>query len=422
MMKKPLLKSLLSASLFSTLVFSAHTTALESLDKIVAVVDDDVVLESEYQRRIGMVKENIANAGKPAPPEDVLRKELLDLMIVESIQLQMAQRAGIRISDAELNNAINNIAQRNGLSIQQFKELMESKGQSYLAFREQIRRDMLLQTVQNSQVGRRVRISEREIDNFLASEEGQSSTSPEYLVYHTLVPTQSNDAEAKAFADKLYEAIQGGADYKNIAQQFTEHPANDSSLGWRRLQQLPTLLIDRVPDLEKGQTLEPFKSPSGYHLITLSDQRGVSEMVKQTRVRHILLKESAIRDNAATKAELEKIRQRIIDGEDFTELAREFSEDIGSAQEGGSLGWAFPGQMVPAFENTMSTAEIGQLSPVFQSKFGWHVLEVLERKEKDMSEELRRRKAQNILYERKFDQEQEAWMQKIRDEAFISIK
>ena len=422
MMKKALLKSLLSAPLFSILLVSTQVSALESLDKIVAVVDDDVVLESEYQRRIAAVKENIANAGQPSPPEDMLRKELLDLMIVESIQLQMAQRAGIRISDAELNNAINNIAQRNGMNIQQFKELMEGKGQSYLAFREQIRRDMTLQTVQNSQVGRRVRISEREIDNFLDSEEGQSSTSPEYLVYHTLVPIQSNDADAKAFADKLYQAIQGGTDYKYITKQFTEHPANDSSLGWRKLQQMPSLLTDRVPELEKGQTLEPFKSPSGYHLITLSDQRGVSEMVKQTRVRHILLKESAIRDNAATKTELEKIRQRIINGEDFTELAREFSEDIGSAQEGGSLGWAFPGQMVPAFENTMVNTEIGQLSDVFQSKFGWHVLEVLERKEKDMSEELRRRKAQNILYERKFDQEQEAWLQKIRDEAFISIK
>jgi peptidyl-prolyl cis-trans isomerase SurA len=397
-----------------------------SLDKVVAIVDEDVVLDSEFQERMAIVKENIAKSNQPAPPEDVLREQLLNQMIVESVQLQMAQRAGIRISDAELTSAVNNIAQRNGMNLLQFKDALEEQGQSYIDFREQIRRDMILQTVQGSQVGRRVKISDREIDNYLASEEGQESTAPEYLIHHTLVPVQSDDknseSKAKQFADKLYAVIQQGEDYQSISATYSDHPSEGSSLGWRKLQDLPSLLTSLIPTMEKGKTLEPIRSPSGYHLVTLTDKRGDSEMVKQTRVRHILLKESAIRDPAATEAQLLDIRQRILGGEDFAELAREFSEDIGSAQEGGDLNWASPGQMVPAFENMMSNTEIGKISPVFQSQFGWHILLVEDRREKDMSEELRRRKARGILHERKFTEERQAWLQKIRDEAFVSIK
>ena len=401
------------------------TQAQQTLDKVIAIVDEDVVLDSEYQERLAIIKTNIERAQQTAPPDSVLREQLLNQMIVESIQLQMAQRAGVRISDAELNDAVNNIAQRNGMNLLQFKDALEAEGQSYIEFREQIRRDMLLQTVQGSQVGRRVKITDREIDSYLASEEGQAATAPEYLIHHILVPVSGNgnsEANAKKFADKLYQEIQDGTPYQSVTATDKSQPSESSSLGWRKVQDLPSRLIELLPSMEKGKTLAPIRSPSGFHIVTLEDQRGVAEYVEQSRARHILLKESAIRDGRETEKELMDIRRRISEGEDFAAMAREYSEDIGSAQEGGDLGWVSPGQMVAAFENMMLTTKTGEVSPVFQSQFGWHILEVLERRNKDMSSEMRRNLARRTLQERKFKEERQAWLQKIRDEAYVDIK
>jgi peptidyl-prolyl cis-trans isomerase SurA len=424
-MIKPISHTLGALTLSSALLLPLAAQAQQPLDKVIAIVDEDVVLDSEFQERLAITKANIARSGQPGPSDKILHDQLLNQMIVESIQLQMARRAGIRIGDTELNNAINNIAQRNGMNLLQFKEELEKSGQSYLDFRAQIQRDMIFQTVQGSQVGRRVKVSDREIENFLKSEEGVAATAPEYLFHHTLVPVTSEEASAdqaaKQFADKLYQQIQAGTAYDQVGQDKS-HPSQSSSLGWRKLQDLPTLLKPHVPSFKKGQTLAPVRSPSGYHLVTLADKRGDSQLVKQTRVRHILLKESAIRDNRGTETQLREIRQRITGGEDFAELAREYSEDIGSAQEGGDLGWASPGQMVPAFETMMQKTEPGSVSPVFESRFGWHILEVLDRREQDMSELMRKNIARNILHERKFKDEKQLWLQKIRDEAFVSIK
>ena len=409
----------------AALVFAcAHAVAENPpLDTIIAIVDDDVVLASEFNERLEAAKINIARANQPMPPLDILEKELLERMIVERIQLQMANRAGVRISDSQLNETMARIASQNNMNLLQFKEALEQEGQSYIKMREQVRHDMLLQTVQGGQVNRRIQISEQEIDNFLASEEGQQITAPEYLIHHTLVPLENdNDDEAKAFAEQLIAQIKAGTGYDQVSEKNPQYPSRGTVLGWRKASDLPSLLVDIAPRMQQGQSMGPIRSPSGYHIVTLVEKRGGAELVKQTRARHILLKASAIRDDAATRKQLENIRQRIVDGEDFGALAREYSEDIGSAQEGGDLGWSSPGQMVPAFENAMATTEIDAISNVFKSRFGWHVLTVEGRRDKDISEDLRRNTARNFLHERKFKDERQAWLQKIRDEAYVDIK
>lgn len=406
---------------------SLSLAAVQPIDRVIAIVDDDVVLASELDDRIQQVMANFEQSGRAAPPPDTVRQEILDRLILENIQLQMAYRAGVRISDAQLNEAMGKIAEQNGFDLAGFKAALEADGRSYTATREQVRKEMMIGQVQQGNVNRRVQITEQEIANYLASEEGQSRTAPEYHIMHTLIPLSSSasDSEAAAartYADKLFNRIQSGESYAEVTAGKHPYPLNTTDLGWRKLEDMPSLLTGHIQGLAKGQTAAPFQSASGFHLMELADSRGVSEIIQQTHVRHILLKESAIRDNTATRQQLEELRQRVLNGEDFGELAREYSEDIGSALEGGDLGWSNPGQFVPAFEKSMKNTAVNAVSPVFKSRFGWHILQVLERRDKDVSDALRQKYAYRIIHQRKFEDELQTWLQKIRDEAYVDIK
>ncbi len=400
---------------------------VQPLDAIVAIVDNDVVLASELQQQMAQVRKGLQRADRPVPPEEELRRQVLDQLVVQNLQLQMAERAGVRISDSQLNQAMARIARQNGMNLDEFRVALEADGMSYTATREQIRQEMLINRVQQGSVNPRIQITDQEIDNFLASEEGQAVTSPEYRMLHTLVPVPSDaddDAEARAaaYADKLYRRIQGGADYSAVMEGDHPYSLSTSDLGWRKANDLPSLLDGLPEQLQAGETAEPFRSPSGYHLVKLAETRGDGEVVPQTRARHILLKPSAIRDDEATRELIVELRQRILNGESFTELAREYSEDIGSAQEGGDLGWTNPGQLVDAFQNAMDNTAIDAISEPFRSPYGWHIVQVLERRKKDVTEDVRRNVARNYLHQRKFEDELQAWLQKIRDEAYIDYK
>ncbi len=419
------LATLLASALFCLPIAAAPVNSqAQTLDQVIAIVDDDVVLASELEERVQQVIVNIEKQGKEAPPMTEIRQSLLDQLILENIQMQLAVRAGVRISDAQLNDSILRIAQQNQMSLDQFRQALDADGLSYASTREQIRKEMMLQRVQQGNVNQRVQITDQEIRNFLDSDEGTALTAPDFRMLHTLIPLPSSAssadiASAKALAEKLYQRIQQGESYETVLES-TQFEVSD--FGWRKAVDLPSLISDLPSTMDKGETAEPVQSPSGFHLVKLADSRGEGELIPQAKVRHILLKSSAIRDDTATEALAKSLRQQIVDGADFGVLAREHSEDIGSALEGGDLGWSSPGQLVGEFQTMMDQSEINEVSEPFTSQFGWHILQVLERRDKDVTDDIRRNIARNYLHKRKFGDELETWLQKIRDEAYVDFK
>lgn len=418
----------LAACVLIPLALATPVTAETILyDGVIAIVDDDVVLASDVEGRFQQIMKQIKKSGKQPPSQEEIKQNILNQLILESIQLQMARRAGVRINDEQLNHSMQRLAKQNGMTLLQFKEALENDGMSYNHSREQIRREMILQRVQQGNVNQRIQISDQEISNFLDSEEGQTLTAPEYRVRHALIPTSQGaeaitSSKASVYANSLYQKIKNGAKYTDVISKGGPYNITTSDLGWRKLEDLPSLLSSIVPKLQEGETAAPLQSPSGFHLVQLVDKHGDTEVIHQTRARHILLKASAIRDEAATEAAIKALRKKALDGEDFAKLARENSEDIGSAAEGGDLNWTSPGQLVPSFQQAMDKTEVEAFSPVFRSQYGWHFLQVQDRRKKDVTADLRRNMARNFIHKRKFDDELQVWLQKIRDEAYVDLK
>lgn len=400
------------------------------LDRVVAIVDDDIILASEYQGRLKQIYDNIAKQKVEAPPQEVLARQVLDRLILERIQLNMGDRAGVRISDGQLNEALSTMAQQNGMQLEQFRAEVETHGESYAHLREQIRQEMVISRVQQGNVRSRVQITEQEVNDYLTSEEGKKRTAAVFHIGHLLLPiakdaSLESEHQALEYMETLRDRLQDGKAFEQFMAQpeKTPYAFSGGDLGWRLEGDLPNIFFDVVPQLETDGISHPVRSPSGLHLVKLLEKRGGGgQMAQQTQVRHILLKPSEIRSEQQTEQLAAKLRERVLAGEDFAKLAREFSEDIGSAHEGGSLGWANPGDMVGEFERVMNQTAAGEISAPFQSGFGWHILQVQERRIQDISEEMRRNQARNILYSQKFEEELNTWLQKIRDEAFVEIK
>jgi peptidyl-prolyl cis-trans isomerase SurA len=410
------------------LLCPASYAETQILDSVVAIVEDNVIMSSELRERLDELVANLKASGRELPPQEVLVRETLDRLILESIQIQMGNRAGVRISDAQLNSALTNIASQNKLTLDQFRVQLESEGKSYQAMREDVRREVILQRVQGGNVSQRIQISEQEVDNFLESDEGQAMTAEEYHLVHALLPVAenvgaANERRIKEHVDKLYARIAEGDSFEEVINSSGgEYVFTGGDLGWRKRSDLPSLFADVAPSLAVAQTAPPIRSPSGYHIIYLAEKRGGSTVIQQTDVQHILLKPSAIRTDEDCRVLAVDLRQQVLGGADFTELAREYSEDIGSAQEGGELGWTNPGQMVPEFEKMMDSTAIGDVSPPVKSQFGWHILRVNGRREEDVSNTIVRNRAGEILHGRKYQEELDVWLRKIRDEAFVDIK
>ncbi|MFT4822108.1 MAG: peptidyl-prolyl cis-trans isomerase SurA [Halioglobus sp.] len=398
------------------------------LDQVVAIVDDDVIMASELRERLAAITESLKARAVDMPAEDELIRQTLDRLILESIQIQKGQRVGVRIGDAQLNGAMGRIAEQNGMSLEQFSQRLEIEGKSYQEMREQIRREMVLQRVQSGNVNQRIQITPQEVDNFLATEEGQKLTQAEYRLVHALLAiapdaTQSTISDAQAHVDAMLNRIASGEPFDDVVSSNTGgYTFSGGDLGWRKLSDLPSLFADVAPQLKLGETSKAIRSESGLHIVNLQDLRGGEQMVAQTEVRHILIKPSEILNDDQARALIVKIRARAAAGEDFAALAKANSEDIGSAQEGGDLGWTSPGQMVPEFEQEMAKTAIGSLSEPVRSQYGWHLLEITGRRDQDMTELAIRGKASDYLHQRKFQEELDAWLQRIRDEAFVDIK
>tara|TARA_R100001509_G_scaffold165618_1_gene148252 strand:+ start:2138 stop:3400 length:1263 start_codon:yes stop_codon:yes gene_type:complete len=414
----------------ATLLLSLQSRAqMEMLDQVVAIVDDDVIMASELRERVQSITQTLQTRGAELPPEDVLIRETLDRLILESLQLQLAQRVGVRISDAQLNAAMERVAAQNRMSLEEFRQALEAQGESFTAMREQVRREMLIQQVQRGNVNQRIQLSEQEVENFLESSEGQKLVQPEYRVLHALLPLDPEASEvevqaAREHVQSLLRRIRAGEDFGEVVSASGgEYTFTGGDLGWRKLEDMPSLFADVAPELDKGETSDPIRSPSGWHLVHMADRQGGGEqIVSQTRVRHILIRPSEILTPEEAREKVAELKSRIEAGEDFAELAREHSEDIGSATEGGDLGWTMPGQMVPEFEAAMNDTPVGELSEPVRSQFGWHLLEVLERREQDMSQQAMKNRAMEVLHQRKYEEELDAWLRKLRDEAFVDIK
>lgn len=415
----------LSASITQALDANTAAPNQQALDRVVAIVDDDVITFSDLQDEVQYITAKLKQSNRPMPPDEELRRQVFDQLVVESLELQLADRAGARVNDTELNEAMERIAAQNGMTLETFSKSLSNDGMQYTLARERLRREILIDHVQRGNVNQRVKISDQEIDNFLDSAQGQSMLSPQYHVKHVLVPVASDAStaahtEARQKAESLLAKLNSGESFEQLTTGHSDLQASD--LGWRRDEDLPSLIAPAVTTLKEGAAGGPIVSASGYHVIQLVELRGKGEVIQQTKARHILLKPSAIRNDEQSRELAAQLRTKIIAGTAFADLARQYSEDIGSAMEGGELGWTSPGQLVPAFQNAMDNTTPGAISDPFRSNYGWHIVQVEERRQQDVTNDMRRNMAREYLHKRKYQEELEAWLHKIRDEAYVDIK
>ena len=407
--------------LFLTLYLLSSTilyAKIEVLDRIAVIVDDGVIMESQITKTLADVSKRYDDQNIPPPPADILLEQVTEKLIIEELQLQMADRAGVRISDAELNLTLSRLAANNQLSLEEFVVFVEENGDSYEDLREQMRREMRIQRIQRGRVNSSIDITEKEFESFLATDETLSALDPELLVRQILVKNLST-------ANEVIELLNNGSDFAEIAKEksISSNAQSGGLLNWRKAVDMPELFEKALTDQSIGFISEPLESGSGYHILKLEDKRGeFVQFEDQWQSRHILLIPSAIRTEEDTELELNNLRQRVIDGESFASLAKEFSEDPGSALQGGDLGWLGLGVLAEEFEATMLEMEIGKISPVFQTEFGFHFLEVLAKRSHELTDDLIKDRAYSILYARKFDEELENTLRSMRAEAFVEFK
>lgn len=427
----PALCRVVLSSLLVALPFAMPAQGvMRELDRIVAVVEDDVVLGSEVLTRLTTVRDQMAAANIEPPPNDVLLSQILERLIIESVQLQEASRRGIEIDDESLTQAVANFAQQNNMDLNQFRAALIQDGLAYGEFREQIRREMIITRVQRALVNRRIQISEQDVEAIIDSPYYEALLSDQFRVGHILleIAEDADDESRQKATDTAADIVaqlRDGAEFGPMAitNSAGGRALEGGDLGWRRAGELPSLFSEMVLDMTAGQTSEPIKSGRGLHIIQLLERRGSStEKEQQTLSRHILMQASEIRTEAETKTEIHDVYKALKAGGDFATLAKKHSEDPGSALKGGDLGWSSSSDFVPAFAAMVDSTELNTLTKPFRSKFGWHILEVQERRMEDMSEESMKNKAVQILHKQRFEDELQKWLKEIRDEAYVEMR
>jgi len=402
----------------------------EEIDGIVAIVDTDVVLRSELSTRFEAIKGRFAGNTTQLPPDDILRAQVLDHLILERIQLTTAARFGIQVLDDEVTQSFSELAVRNNLTEQQLLSRMVESGESPSGIFRDIRNELTVQKLQQALVNQRIFISDGEIENFLNSSEGQLWAAPSLNIQHILIPL-SGDASpadvssAQTLAASVYEKLQTGSDFGTLAVQFSSGPSalKGGSLGWRRAVEFQPELAKVLQNAEIQTPTQPTRAAGGLHIFLVHDIRGgtEAEFIQQTETRHILLKPNTIRSDEETKQLAQELRERALNGEDFSDLAHEYSEDISNAMNGGYLDWVLPGAMVPSFEQAMDSTAEGDISQPIKTQFGWHILRVEARRDVDMSTDIMRNQARNVLQNQRFEEELDLWQRELRSDAFVSI-
>ena len=402
-----------------TILMSAFSFAkIEVLDRVAIIVDEGVVMESQIKDLVQTTKLRSIEQGMQLPPTEALLEEIQEQLIIQELQLQRGEEFGIRISDGELNQTFIQIAANNGVSLEQFIRDYEASGQNYEKLREEIRRDMIIQRVQRGIVGGSINITAQEIEGFLATEEAIAQLTPELLVRQI----QVGSLEA---AETILSRLEGGENFEALVEEksINQNKSQGGLMPWRKINEMPSVFADAIRNQSLGFISEPIKTGSGFHLLKLEEKRGpLVKFEEQWETRHVLLIPSAIRDVDATKAEAEVLRERVLAGEDFALIAKEFSEDPGSGSNGGNLEWLPKGATVGEFENVMLNSEINEVSEVFESQFGFHFLEVTGKRVEDVTDYQIEERAYSVLFSRKYDEELENTLRSMRAEAFVEFK
>jgi peptidyl-prolyl cis-trans isomerase SurA len=411
----------------STLL-SSFAVKAELLDRIVAVVEDGVILDRELTfETMNIVKKLEANKVM-IPPPFVLRKQVLERLIVDKLQRQLAAKSGIRVSDEMLRSSVADIARRNGLTVDEFRVELEEQGMSFQGFEESIRNEIIVNQLRAREVGARIKVTDREVNHYLETQ-GVSKEQVQYHLGHILISVPEGASSsiiktAKEKADKVITDLRKGADFKQTAVAVSDggNALKGGDLGWRGLGEVPTLFVNTVAKMNQGDIAELIRSPSGFHIIKMLELKGVNKhIVTKTRARHILIKTNELIDDAEAKKRLQSLKARIQDGDDFASLAGSNSDDKGSAINGGDLNWVGPGDLVPPFEAAMNQLDINGISDPVQTQFGWHIIQVQEREDRDNSIEHKKKRVREEIRKRKIEEETELWLRRLRDEAFVDI-
>ena len=400
------------------------------LDRIITVINDDVVMKSELDEKVRTVKDQLKEQGTTLPPSSILEKQVLDRLILTRLQIQMAENTGIRVDDESLNRTISNIAAENKLSLAQFREILESDGYSYEKFREDIRHEILTSRLRQRQVDNRITVTDREIRNFMDNQEHQGEVETEYSLAHILISTPEGTSAseregAKKVAEKVVKDLKNGSDFAQLAATYSDSDdaLDGGKLGWRKAGQVPTLFAESVADMQKGDNSDLIRSSSGFHIIKLLDVRSTEQVVvTQTNARHILIRPDELISEDDARSRLQQLLLRIKGGDEFEDLARGHSNDTVSAADGGSLGWVSPGDLVPEFEVAMNELAPGEVSSPFKTQFGIHIVQVLERRAHDSTEDVKRAKAREAIRQRKLEEAHQNWLREMRDDAYVEYR
>src|ERR1700689_43418 len=404
----------------------------ELLDRVVAIVNDGVVLNSDLDAQIDAITERMRQQRLELPPQNVLRQQVLERLVVQEIELQHAGRAGVKVTDEMLNPALTDVAKRNNIPLTQLPDTLKQQGVDYPSYREEVRKEITLTVLRQRDVLQHISVTPREIDQFLDKQARTPSEHSEFNVSHILISVgqeaspEQIDAAAKRAQD-VYERAKGGEDFAKLAVAYSNSQTalEGGALGWRKGSELPTFLSDTVAKLKPGEVGEPLRTPTGFHIVKLNEVRGGSSensVEDQIHVRHILMKTNELADDATVRTKLLAIRERILKGEDFAGIAQVSSEDPGSAAEGGDLGWSGPGTFAPEFETVINGLKDNEMSEPFHTQFGWHLAQVLGHRRYDNTNEIKRRQAMEAIRASKADEETELWLRRMRDEAYVDFK
>jgi len=426
----------IAAALIIPAAAVAQTRELSSsgvaLDRVVAIVNEGVVLQSQLDSQTGLILERLREQGTQPPRPELVRQQVLERLVLQEIQIQRANRVGVQVSDEMLNEALRDVARRNNLPFEQMPAALASQGIDYASYRDEMRREITMQLLRQRDVIPRIYVSPRELEQALERQTTQADANAEFDVSHILLslPESADAAQlerVETLARDIHARARGGEDFGQLALAYSnaQSALDRGKLGWRRLGQLPQFIADRVGTMQAGDVSEPVRTPTGFHIVRLDGSRGGDSgpmMIEQLHARHILMRPNEVQDDATTRQRLATVRERIQGGEDFGALASVTSEDPGSASRGGDLGWNVPGTFDPAFEEVLAGLETDQISEPFRTQFGWHIVQLLGRRTHDQSDEVRRQRVLTALRESKVDEETELWLRRLRDEAYVEYR
>ncbi|MDD1609475.1 MAG: peptidylprolyl isomerase [Methylococcaceae bacterium] len=402
----------------------------ETVDRIVAVVEDDVILESELQREESAIRARMTESKAQLPPESILRKQVLEKMIVDKLQRQLAERAGVTVSEEMLNSSAADIAQRNNMSLEQFRSELENSGISYQSFLDNMRNEIVISQLRAKEIGGRIKVSDSEVEHYMETQEKAGEEATQYHLGHILIAVKegasaSEIQKAQSKANGLVKKLRAGQDFSQTAISDSDdgNALKGGDLGWRGINDIPSQLVDTVRQMRLNEISDPIRSSGGFHIIKMLGLKSDvdNHVVSTTKVRHILIKTNELIDDAEAKKRILGLKARIADGDDFATLARAHSDDKGSALKGGELGWVEPGSLVKPFEEAMNKLTINEISEPVQSQFGWHLIQVLDRKDKDNASEHKKNLVREAIRKRKIEEETELWLRRLRDEAYVEI-